>query len=688
MQPESSIVTTRSRFQESDMGKGRLACAFTVVVVLLSSPVKAQINTDRMMSVGRTALYFEDYVLSIQYFNQVINAKPYLYEPYFYRAVAKLSLEDYRGAEQDCNSSISRNPFVVNSYQVRGLSRVYQEHYDDAIQDFRTGLRLDPDNTSLRHNLILCLARNDRKDEALMATDTLLSLSPKYAPAMAMRSDLLWESGDSAGALEWVNKAIDLNGYDADMLHHRGMLLARMERYEEAEKDLDRTVYLDPGDAGAYITRAMIRYFRDNLNGALADYDMSIMIDPASTTGYYNRGNLRAQIGDDNRAIEDFDKVIDAEPDNLLAIFYRGILRDNTGDYRGAEQDITRVLEEYPQFVQGYQIRSEVREKLGDSRGAEQDAMIVLREQNRRFNDAKGYSDDSDKESEEKTRERSDKNVRNYRKIIVNENLENSTGFSSEYRGKVQNRNVDVQYLETYRLTFFRDNNQVMSNVRYSKIVDELYLSGCFMSELFLENSEVQLDEEQIKRLFEDIDRRTQALAEKTDCQLLARAMDFCLLQDYTNAEADIDNALSLNPDNWAIWFCRSQVRARQIQMYRAERDIDIQNGSTNRENAADPGYQMVVRDLTRVIEMEPLFSFAYYNRGTFYAITNDLHAALMDFDKAIDLDETIAEAWYNRGLVQVMLNRMDEAFRDLSRAGELGIYSAYNIIKRFSKND
>ena len=35
-----------------------------------------QIDTDRVMTVGRNALYFEDYVLSIQYFNQVINANP------------------------------------------------------------------------------------------------------------------------------------------------------------------------------------------------------------------------------------------------------------------------------------------------------------------------------------------------------------------------------------------------------------------------------------------------------------------------------------------------------------------------------------------------------------------------------------------------------------------------------------
>ncbi len=668
---------------------GRTVIALTVALWGFCAPLKAQINTDRMMSVGRTALYFDDYVLSIQYFNQVINAKPYMAEPYFYRAVAKLSLEDYRGAEQDCNSSIERNPFVVNAYQVRGLARVYQEHYEEAIGDFREGLRLDPDNRSLRHNLILCLTRSGRTQEAVLAADTLIMNSPKYAPAMAMRSDLSWEQGDTLGALEWVNKAIQINSYDADMLHHRGVMLARLERYEEAEEDMNRVIYLNPADASAYITRAMVRYFRDNLNGALADYDMSIIIDPSSITGHYNRGNLRAQIGDDNRAIEDFDIVIEAEPDNLMAIFYRGVLRDQTGDYFGAEQDITRVLQEYPQFTQGYQIRSEVREKLGNTRGAQEDAMVVLREQNRRFNNAMGYSDE--KEDDSKTRERSDKNVRNYRKIVVDENLENSTGFSSEYRGKVQNRNVEVQYLEPYRLTYYKDNSQTVSMVHFSKAVDALNSSGCFMTEILLDNHEVQLGERQIDRLFADIGQRTQMMSDNAgnaDCLLLARAIDFALLQDFTNAEADLQTAVSLNPDNWAVWFARAQVNARAIQVKRAEQDIDSQQNGNSLPTMADPGYQFVIKDLTQSINLEPSFAFAYYNRGTFYAISNDLHAALVDFDKAIELDANLAEAWYNRGLVLVMLNRMDDAFRDLSRAGELGIYSAYNIMKRFSKSE
>ena len=83
-----------------------------VLCVACSVATYAQLNTDRVLAIGRNALYFEDYVLSIQYFNQIIKVKPYLTEPYFYRAIAKIQLEDYQGAEQDCNAVIESNTFM------------------------------------------------------------------------------------------------------------------------------------------------------------------------------------------------------------------------------------------------------------------------------------------------------------------------------------------------------------------------------------------------------------------------------------------------------------------------------------------------------------------------------------------------------------------------------------------------
>ena len=102
----------------------KLIIFLSYLSALLIPPVaRGQINTDQVMRIGQNTLYFEDYVLSIQYFNRVINVKPYLAKPYFLRAVAKLNLEDYPGAESDATLALDRNPFIVDAWEVRGYAR-------------------------------------------------------------------------------------------------------------------------------------------------------------------------------------------------------------------------------------------------------------------------------------------------------------------------------------------------------------------------------------------------------------------------------------------------------------------------------------------------------------------------------------------------------------------------------------
>lgn len=75
----------------------------------------AQVNAEQVMNIGVNVLSMDDYMLSIQYFNQAIKAKPYMADPWYYRAVAKLYLEDYKGAEEDCTAAIERNKFKTES---------------------------------------------------------------------------------------------------------------------------------------------------------------------------------------------------------------------------------------------------------------------------------------------------------------------------------------------------------------------------------------------------------------------------------------------------------------------------------------------------------------------------------------------------------------------------------------------
>ena len=59
---------------------------------------------------------------------------------------------------------------------------------------------------------------------------------------------------------------------------------------------------------------------------------------------------------------------------------------------------------------------------------------------------------------------------------------------------------------------------------------------------------------------------------------------------------------------------------------------------------------------------------------------------AIEDYTRAIELDANLAEAYFNRGLARMALKQQDGAVSDLSKAGELGLYSAYSILKRQRK--
>ena len=88
---------------------------------LLPLTISAQFNVDHLIVNGRSALYFEDYVLSVQYFNRAITYKPFLYESWFYRGMARFYLNDFESAESDCSEAIRLNPYIADIYELRGL---------------------------------------------------------------------------------------------------------------------------------------------------------------------------------------------------------------------------------------------------------------------------------------------------------------------------------------------------------------------------------------------------------------------------------------------------------------------------------------------------------------------------------------------------------------------------------------
>ena len=661
----------------------RAIISLLLIFVLL--PLKAQLNTDRIMLIGRNALYFEDYVLSIQYFNKVIESKPFLHEPYFFRGLAKYYLDDYRGAEEDLDKAIEKNPYVSRSYQLRGMCRAKRDSVNGAMSDFRMAIKYDPQNPLLWQNLAAAAAQGKRWDEAAGVVDSLLLFAPRYTTGYLMRVHIAMELGDSATAASMADEAVKSDAYSSDVYEMRAIVNAEYGHYGVAEEDITRAIELMPGRCGSYLNRALIRYHQNNLRGAMEDYDMALYVEPASFVGHYNRGLLRMQVGDDNRAIEDFDFVLGIDEDNTMARFNRALLRDQTGDLRGAVEDYTRVLADFPSFEYGYRCRAAALRKLGDVKAAEKDEVWLLQRMTAGITGQSGSADDD--EPRGKTRERSDRNVRNYNKMIASERGFDKD-YTTEYRGKVQNRNSVVELEPLFVLTYYEDDKELRT-AGYYRPVEEMNKNSLLPYKVVLTNNERALASNEVERHFASVDALSKDIDEHPeDIYIrLSRAVDYYLVQDLDAAINDLDVALTLEGELWSIYFARAFVRYKILEGQRLA-DMNSTAGVAVKRDAGLPNmeYRIIKGDLDKVVALMPDFPQAFFNRGNVQVKLNDFKSAVVDYSEAIRLDDRFAEAYYNRGLAYLYLGNTEEAIADLSKAGELGIFSAYNVIKRYKE--
>lgn len=422
--------------------------AFRIIAIALplcgmGGYVHAQINADRMMNIARNALAYDDYVLSISYFNLVINYKPHLYEPYFYRGVAKFYLDDYSGTILDCTEAIRRNPYFPNTYELRGLAYINMDRFSEAIADYRTATEMSPDLRSLWHNLALCYIKIDSLDQADSIITTIIKKWSKQADGYTLKAQVFLQKKDTVAAETCLDKALEVDKYNIPAHTAKANILMSHEQYKEAILHFDESLLLNPKQAGCLINRALCHYHLNHYRDAMADYDQALELEPRNFVGHYNRGLLRANVGEDNLAIEDFNFILSIDPDDMMATFNRATLLENIGDYRGAIRDYTTVINEFPKFLYGYERRAAARRMIGDNVGANRDEEHVLKEQ---IAQRYGYSTPISRQKN-KTRKKSQINLDDYQKLVEEDTQEQEPQYESEYRGRVQNHEQEAKLM-------------------------------------------------------------------------------------------------------------------------------------------------------------------------------------------------------------------------------------------------
>lgn len=661
----------REGYMEGMVGRIRHTLSLMVLGVMLLSGVDAiaQINAERVLLMGRNALYYEDYVLAIQRFNLVINAKPWLAEPYFYRGLAKFYLEDYQGAEIDCGSALERNPYMGQYYMLRALCSINRGRYVQAETDYVHAIRISPLDKNSWHNLVLCQMELKEYARADSSLDQMIRYWPKDAEHYTLKAQVALALEDSVRAEQWVDQALSLDEYLGQAWSLKAMFQSLRKEYAQAENSLDKALVQLPKMAGLYINRALARYYQDNLRGAMSDYDAALDLDPNNYLGHFNRGLLRASVGEDNLAIEDFDFVLKLEPDNTIALYNRALMLDNVGDYKGAIRDISAVIRDYPQFWEGYRKRAAIRRKIGDVYGAERDEFALLKAS---MQVAQGtYKKDK------RTRKKSEHAIEDYDKLVEEDVQHQENEYASDYRGHVQNRQSSLRVEPIYVISYHTQKSELNTYVPYSQEVENLNTARLLPATLYLTNHEGGLDASQTDEHMNSIAQTTVALESKPHdtTLLLRRALDYYHVRDFENAIADMNDYLQRDPHSQVGLMLRAQCRFAQLEV----------SQTTSSASDLRLGYLMVLQDYNRALEEHPESPYLLYNTACLMVQLSDYAGAIRMFDQALTLDSKFSDAYYSRGVAHILAGDIEQGLTDLSQAGELGLYTAYSLIKHYS---
>lgn len=643
-----------------------------VLLALLSLgllPAKAQLNTDRITAIGRNALYFEDYVLSIQYFNQVIHLKPYIAEPYFYRAIAKIQLEDYQGALRDCNAAIERNPFSPGCYYARGYIYCQLKRWDEAEEDYTTALRFSPDNRT--YILLRADVRAQKKqyDLALEDIEQLLRREPQAATVWSEKGRICLLKDDTLAAFDAFTQAATYDKTNPAVWSALGVTNLMLEREDEAYVQLTQAINLGSKWAGDFTNRGVIHYHRHNYRGALADYDQAVKLAPREADSYYNRGVMRQEVGDFNRALEDLRMAVSLAPERVEMRYQLGLVLMQLKQWKEVVNNMDSLIARYPYFLPAYYVAAQAKLQQGYQAAAYKYRMRAQELEQRKESiqaqqAAQPHTDmiiaQAQPQKKDHRKEFSTSTAQNQSEIPDEEQK-----YESKTRGTVQKRYQDVVNEPNIVLSYYSKDMSLRRTNYYHPLVDQLNRSEQLPATLRFTAQEMALTAEMVDFHFAEITRLSRLIDEAHSAALyLARALEFAIIKDYASAVDDCTKAILIADKDLepVIVFCRATWRYR----------------------LAEIDYELILRDYDQVIRLQSDFAFAYYNKANILCAQREYKDAIAYYTRAIQRDNDFAEAYFNRGLTYVYIGENEKGLADLSKAGELGIYQAYNLITRF----
>ncbi|XP_063102830.1 tetratricopeptide repeat protein 6 isoform X1 [Cavia porcellus] len=335
------------------------------IVLLLDAGETITLNT--FINRGLIYIELEQYGFALEDFKQAALISQTDVHLCHATAMCHHRIQEFKEAISFFTQALSINPLFLDAYIGRGNSYMeygHEEAIKQAQKDFLKALHLNPLCTKARISLCYNLQAQGKLQKAWNHFTITMDIDPQNYLAYEGRAVVCLQKGINFAAMQDINAAIKINR-TAEFLTNRGVIHEFMGQQQNAMKDYQAAIALDPKYWLAYFNAGNIYFHHRQFSQASDYYSKSLKFDPENEYVLMNQAITNTILNKYEEAKEDFACLIDRCPFWAAAYFNRAHLYCFLKQYHLAEEDLTTALSLTPNDVLVYNLRAEVRGKIG-----------------------------------------------------------------------------------------------------------------------------------------------------------------------------------------------------------------------------------------------------------------------------------------------------------------------------------
>jgi tetratricopeptide (TPR) repeat protein len=223
-----------------------------------------------------------------------------------------LALSYYSGGAYDkaipllepLKSSTASTAF--DALYILGICYLKTDKLDQSRGAFAAMYSVAPDSAAGHFVFAQMLVRQHAEDQAIPELKRAIELDPRLPMARFLLGELLLARSETSAALDQFQREIELSPSVWLVYWRLGDALGRLGRYDEAERALKQSIWLNDSFSSPYVLLGQIALRRGDVQLALGFMERAAKMDPNNYKAHYSLAKAYSKAGREDLAQQEF----------------------------------------------------------------------------------------------------------------------------------------------------------------------------------------------------------------------------------------------------------------------------------------------------------------------------------------------------------------------------------------------